>query len=202
MTVPSQSPEATESPTYTAFDGEQLIAKGELRKVVLQVKKRMMKAQNASPLIFNDWTGRVMDFDLRGSEKEVLGRMQIYFSRDEGPKNAGPGRPRLGVVPREVSLLPRHWEWLASQPGGASATLRKLVEGAKKTSLGENQVKQAQERTYKFMSVLAGDLPGFEEALRALYKKDESQFKARISTWPRDVREHTQTLAWPVFEMP
>jgi hypothetical protein len=112
---------------------------------------------------------------------------------------SGPGRPKLGVISREVSLLPRHWEWLATQPGGASGTLRKLVEEAKKKNSTGSDVKQAQERTYKFMSALAGDMKGYEEALRALYRKDKKAFNANISEWPKDVREHTVELAKAVF---
>jgi hypothetical protein len=102
---------------------------------------------------------------------------------------------------REVSLLPRHWEWLATQTGGASATLRNLVEEAKKKSANGNQIKQAQERTYKFMSVIAGDFEGYEEALRALYKRDKKTFLAQIHGWPDDVKNHAVEIATPAFEM-
>src|SRR5262245_7018554 len=99
--------------TYTAFENTRLIAHGSLEEVVLKVKKKIKNAPEASLLIFSDSTGKEMDFDFRGSEKEVLQRLQIYLPNDTGPApQSGPGRPKLGVVAREVSLLPRHWEWL------------------------------------------------------------------------------------------
>lgn len=185
--------------SYTAFEGEKLVARGELAEVVLQVKRRMKKEENTSVLIFNDSSGRAMDFDLRGTEKEILLRLKPFLGESEAPVSSGPGRPKLGVIAREVSLLPRHWEWLAAQSGGASATLRRLVEEAKKTPTGKNLVKPAQERTYKFMSAMAGDFPNFEEAIRALYKKDEATFTALQKTWPADIRDHVKRLAKPVF---
>lgn len=186
--------------TYTAFEGNNLLGRGSLSEVVLKIKKRLGKTENSAVLIFNDATGKTMDFNFRGSERDVLKRLELYVS-DESPKeNSGPGRPKLGVVSREVSLLPRHWEWLANQTGGASATLRHLVEEAKKKAAGTSSVKQAQERTYRFMSTIAGDLTGYEEALRALYKKDKKGFLARIHDWPRDVRDHAREIAKPVFD--
>src|SRR3984957_11907417 len=102
----------------------------------------------------------------------------------------GRGRPKLGVVAREVTLLPRHWEWLATQPGGASVALRKLVEEARRTHADKDKIRKAQERAYHFMSAMAGDLPGFEEATRALFADNRSKFKETIGTWPVDVHDH------------
>jgi hypothetical protein len=187
------------SESYTAFDGNKLFAKGRLEEVVLKIKRTVKKLQTSSILIFNDSTGSTMDFDLTGTEKDVLRRLQIFVSHEDVAPTGGPGRPKLGVVAREVSLLPRHWEWLATQSGGASATLRRLVEEAKKQLGTKNQVTQAQERTHKFMSTLAGNLPGYEEALRALYRKDKRKFKNLIAEWPIDIREHAENLAEPTF---
>jgi hypothetical protein len=186
--------------TYTAFEGHRLLSQGPLEHVVLRVKRRLGKAENSSILIFSDLTGKSMDFNFQGSEKEVLKRLEVYISGDEVKEPVGPGRPKLGVISREVSLLPRHWEWLATQAGGASATLRRLVEDAKKKSETGQDIKQSQERTYKFMSVLAGDQIGYEEALRALYKKDKKKFVGLIQEWPSDVRTYAMELAKPVFE--
>ena len=190
--------------TYTAFEGTSLIHRGVLTDVVQKVKKRMTKSGAGSFLIFSDSTGKTMEFNFQGTESEVLRRLDVFTSREESGRDearaAGPGRPKLGVVSREVSLLPRQWEWLATQSGGASATLRKLVDEAKKKSAGTSEVKQAQERAYKFMSVLAGDLPNYEEALRSLYRRDRRKFSELIRDWPEDVRAHAQSLAKPAFE--
>ena len=137
-------------------------------------------------LVFDDRTGKQVDFDLRGSPEEVLARAL---------PPAGPGRPRLGVVAREVTLLPRHWEWLAEQPGGASVTLRKLVEQARKTSAPADRARAAQDAAYRFASAMAGNEPGYEEAMRALYAGDAAAFDERTAVWPRDVRDHVRVLA-------
>jgi uncharacterized protein len=189
--------------TYTAFEGDKLLCRGLLGQVVLNVKRKIEKSPDGTFLIFSDATGKTMDFNLQGSESEVLKRLQVFVSSSAGENSSGlgtgPGRPKLGVISREVSLLPRHWEWLANQSGGASATLRKLVEEARKKISSGSDVKRAQERTYKFMSVVAGNLPGFEEALRALYRKEKKSFMAQVHTWPRDVRDHAVELAKPAF---
>lgn len=184
---------------YTAFDGHKLIFQGPLSEVITKTKKRIGKSENSSILIFSDETGQTIDFNFHGSEKDILKRLETFVSSSQLKENSGPGRPKLGVVAREVSLLPRHWEWLATQSGGASATLRKLVDEAKKKYESGSTVKQSQERTYKFISVIAGDMNGYEEALRALYKKDEKKFLALISDWPSDVKTHAAELAKSVF---
>ena len=188
--------------TYTAFDGNKRAFRGPLQEVALKIKKRMGKAENSAILVFSDATGKAMDLNFQGSEKDVLKRLGIFVGEGDAPAGAdtpGPGRPKLGVISREVSLLPRQWEWLASQAGGASAILRRLVDEAKKKAGDGHSSKQIQERTYKFMSALAGDLQGYEEALRALYKKDEKKFLAQTQEWPQDVRAHAIELAGPVF---
>jgi len=192
----------TEPQSYTAFDGHTRLAHGRLDEVVVEVKRR--RTASSSILIFSDTTGKVMDFDLRGSERDILERLQVFRSRKGGDGGApaapiGPGRPRLGVVAREVSLLPRHWEWLAVQSGGASATLRRLVEEARTRSSGTPRIREAQERAHRFLTGLAGDLPRYEEALRALYARDERRFKDQLSGWPDDVRKYALELAAPAL---
>lgn len=184
--------------TYAAFDGGKLVAKGPLPEVVVKVKRRMGKAEHGSVQIFSDDTGNAMDFNFHGSEKDVLKRLEVFVASD-APESPGPGRPRLGVVSREVSLLPRQWEWLASQSGGASAVLRRLIDEAKRKSSEGHTLKQIQERTYKFMSAIGGDLEGYEEAIRALYKKDRKGFLLQLAKWPEDIRAHALDLAEPVF---
>ncbi|MBX3020266.1 MAG: DUF2239 family protein [Bdellovibrionales bacterium] len=186
---------------YTAFEGHKLLATGQLQDVALKMLRRLRTNPSASVLLFADATGREMDLDLRGSEADALERLKIFVpAKTETLVSTGPGRPKLGVVAREVSLLPRHWEWLATQSGGASATLRRLVEEAKKGAGGKEAIKAAQERTYKVMSTLAGDLPNYEEALRALYAKDKRKFQALTREWPGDIRDYTKRLAGPVWE--
>jgi uncharacterized protein len=186
--------------TYSVFEGTTRLFRGTFPEVVLKVKERLGRADHSSLLMFSDDTGKTMDFNFQGSVKDVLKRLEIYVSRQASPPPSGPGRPRLGVISREISLLPRHWEWLASQPGGASATLRKLIEEARRKSMAHVSVKQIQERAYRFMSVMAGNMTGYEEALRALYKADRRNFLLHMQDWPPDVRTHAIELAKPVFD--
>lgn len=187
--------------TYTAFENSRRLIQGPLEDVVLEVRRRSRENKEASILVFNDASGTTMDFDLSGSERDVLKRLQIFVTpaAETAPAPTGPGRPRLGVVAREVSLLPRHWEWLATQPGGASATIRRLVEDARKTGTGASAIKASQDRTYRFLAALAGNLPNYEEALRALYKRDESGFREHMKGWPTDLKSHALDLAAEAF---
>lgn len=179
--------------TYTAFEGEEQIASGSLSAMLPQVKERFDRGDNTSLLIFEDQTGRQVDFDLRGTVEEAIARALPPQPR------TGPGRPRLGVVSREVSLLPRHWEWLEHQPHGASATLRRLVDQARKHEPGEQAAHLAMAAADRFMSVMAGNLPAYEEASRALYAADRERFELLIQEWPRDIRNHTLRLAESAF---
>jgi len=172
-----------------AFEGARRIACGPVEAVALEAKRA-----SGTVLIFDVETSRPVELDLRGTEEEVLARLRPV----EAPRK--PGRPRLGVVAREVTLLPRHWEWLSAQPGGASVALRKLVEEARRVKAPEDRRREAQESAYRFMSVMAGNEPGFEEALRALYSKDRERFEMYSAAWPKDVREHARELARAAFD--
>ena len=197
--------------SYTSFDGYRRIAGGSLQENALAVKRALESGADGPVLIFDDTTGRSIDVDTRGSEEAVAARL-ADVSRPEStrPQDSsqpvvpetveveprGRGRPKLGVVAREVTLLPRHWEWLATQPGGASVALRKLVEDARRASTDTDRTRKAHERAYYFMQAIAGDLPDFEEATRALFANDQVRFSALIGTWPGDVREHAIRLAF------
>ncbi|UQA56729.1 DUF2239 family protein [Polyangium aurulentum] len=170
--------------TYTAFVGTRLLVSGSLRSVVPRTKEHLDRGEAQPLLIFDDQTGQQVELDLRGTVEEVLAR------HAPTPPRTGPGRPKLGVVSREVSLLPRHWEWLEQQPSGASAALRRLVEEASKKSPGKERARLMRDATYKIMSAMAGNLPGFEEASRALFAKDHPRFEALIRDWPEDIRNH------------
>lgn len=189
----------------TAFDGTRRLAHGPLGDVVTAAKSAFDRSARASLLIFEDATGDLIDVDYSGTPDEVLALMAARELRrarhgdepDTAPR--GPGRPRLGVVAREVTLLPRHWQWLNGQPGGASVALRRLVDEARRANVGRDRVRRAQEVSYRFMSALAGDLPGFEEAIRALFAGHAARFDEHTRTWPRDVRSYARQLAAPAL---
>ena len=173
--------------TCTAFAGDRLIARGDPREVVVAVKAAVEAGY--SVLVFDDVDARPVEFDLRGDLDVVVARL--------APPEAkrGPGRPKLGVTPREVTLLPRHWDWLASQPGGASVVLRKLVEAALREADGPDRLRRAREAAYRFMTAMAGDRPGYEAAVRALFAGDDTGLEQAVTAWPVDVREMALRLS-------
>jgi hypothetical protein len=185
--------------TFTAFEGERRLASGPLREVALAVKRAEQRAAERVA-IFSDATGRAIDLDLRGSDDEIVARLPASPSPSAleavPSEPRGRGRPKLGVVAREVTLLPRHWEWLTTQPGGASVSLRKLVEAARRANGDKDRSRAARDTAYHFMSAMAGNLPNFEEASRALFADDRRQFTALIAAWPGDIRDHIVRLTF------
>ncbi|MCK2056039.1 DUF2239 family protein [Methylobacterium sp. 37f] len=191
--------------TFTAFVGVRRLASGRLIDVALAVKAHA--AEEGDPILtFDDRSGAVIDLDLRGTEPDITARFAELASAEDAtstvdnrpdPDGAprSRGRPKLGVIAREVTLLPRHWEWLASQPGGASQALRRLVDEARRADGGQTRTKAAKEAGYRFLSALAGDLPGYEEAIRALFAGDAGGFTDRMTAWPPDIRDHALKLA-------
>ncbi|WP_424952298.1 DUF2239 family protein [Deinococcus sp.] len=179
-------------PTHTAFVGTQRLVTGPLVEVLRQTKVQVKMKQGQSVLIFSDTTGRQTDYDFTGSIEEVLERALPAVK-------TGPGRPKLGVVSREVSLLPRHWDWLEGQRGGASAALRRLVDEARKADPEGDRRRLATEAAGRFMTVMAGDLSGYEEASRALYAGDTDRLYLHISGWPEAVQTHLLYLLDPPF---
>jgi len=186
----------------TAFEGSRRVASGGLAEVALKVKVVLDRGERAPVLIFDDATSELVELDFRGTAEEVLrklGEGEVLEAKPEEEAPRGPGRPRLGVVAREVTLLPRHWEWLNRQPGGASVALRKLVEEARRVNGAKDRVRQAQECAYRFLSAMAGNEPGFEEALRALFAGNRARFGEWVDGWPVDVRDHAKKLAEGAF---
>jgi hypothetical protein len=184
---------------WIAFAGTERIAQGMPVEVVAAVKAHADAHSATTVLVFDVVTSRPVELDLRGSLDAVLARLPARqpapgaLPAQSAPRQ--PGRPRLGVVAREVTLLPRHWEWLGRQPGGASVALRKLVEEAQRANRDVDRIREAQEAAFRFMNAMAGDEPGFEEATRALFAGDRHTLGDILAGWPRDVCAHVAVLA-------
>ena len=192
MSSPS-SPEPSQR--LVAFAGFRQVAAGDRAQVVSALRK-LSTTEETLVRVFNDATGERIDLDLRPEAEVGRSLTAVAEAPATEASAARPvGRPKLGVVAREVTLLPRHWEWLGSQPGGASVTLRRLVDESRKASEGRVSVRASRENAYRFMSEMAGDLPGFEEASRALFAGDKTKFENLVAPWPEDVRLQLAKLA-------
>lgn len=183
----------------TAFLNGRCIAQGPLFEVAASLARR---GDLQGVLVLEDAGGQQLDLDLRGDEAQVLARYVPPDAPQAAPAGGVPaarprGRPRMGVVAREVTLLPEHWSWLASQPGGASVVLRRLVHDARRAGEAHERVRHARDRAYQAMRVLAGDRAGFEEASRALFAGNQLAFEAAIAGWPADVVSYLQRLLRP-----
>jgi hypothetical protein len=171
--------------TVTAFAGFMRIEAGPHAEVIARLRSRPHAAQ---ALVFDDSTGERLDLDLRDP-------LPIAQQAADEQATRGVGRPKLGVVAREVTLLPRHWDWLSRQPGGASVALRRLIDEARRVHADRDAQRASREAAYRFMSAIAGDLPGFEEAARALFAGEGTRFAELVAAWPEDVRAYLQKLA-------
>ena len=197
-----------------AFAGDRLLAEGDAPTVARAAKGAERRGDDGALLVFDAVTSEPFELDLRGDETDVLARLAPSAAvtadangADDDETTRGPGRPRLGVVGREVTLLPRHWEWLGAQPGGASAALRRLVDTARTANAGRDRRRRAQEYAYRFLVSMLGNAPDFEEATRALFAGDHDRFMradrplARRSARPRPppgrTRAHTRELNRP-----
>ena len=200
-------------PVAIAFSGVTKIASGTLLEVALASKSLLERDANAPLLVLEYLSARVIELDLRGSGAQVAERISGASTHESGTAEPletaetaetsearGRGRPKLGVMAREVTLLPRHWSWLAEQPGGTSVTLRKLVEQARHAGGDKDVLRAAQESAYRFIATLAGDFPGFEEATRALFAPDPQRFATLVAPWASDVRTHALLLAARAFD--
>jgi uncharacterized protein len=186
-----------------AFADSRRVAHGPLEQVALAVAAQLRATPNTSVLVFDAHDSTPIELDLRGSDDVIRERYQPVLADQALADTAassdafeprGRGRPRLGVIAREVTLLPRHWDWLATQSGGASVALRRLVEQARSQSEATERRRTAVDTAYRFLHAIAGNAPGYEDALRALYAGDRTAFEARMADWPKDVRTHALTL--------
>jgi uncharacterized protein len=191
----------TETASTIAFESDRRIADGKLRDVVRAAREMLEQRKDASILVFDGNTGEPIDIDFRGTVDDVLARLPQDAAVTPAAEHAeplpsrGPGRPKLGVVAREITLLPRHWDWLAQQSGGASVAIRKLVEEARRTGEENDRIRRAQEAAYRFMSAMAGNAPHYEDAIRALFANNPAGFEKCIAGWPEDVRDQSSRLA-------
>ena len=186
-------------PAYVAFEGDRRIGAGSLRAVARAAKTALDRRRVGSILIFDSSTGRPVDIDWRDPSAGMESRPVTAGANIAACPPRGPGRPKLGVVAREVTLLPRHWEWLAQQPGGASVALRGLIDEARRSGEGGDGIHQAQDVTCRFMSTIAGDKPHYQEAIGALFTNEPTRFKQLIAAWPADVRDFALSLAETAF---
>lgn len=199
---------ANRSQSCTAFAGPERVASGPPRDVAGPCKALIDAGDTRALLIFDDATAEPVEMDFRGSLQDVLQRLPgdtteaivgaAHFEAAPASPRV-PGRPKLGVVGREVTLLPRHWEWLNAQPGGASVALRKLVQQAQRTNEVKDRMRRSQEVAFRFMSAIAGNEPGFEEATRALFAGAWERFEEHTASWPLDVRDYAVALAADAF---
>jgi hypothetical protein len=185
--------------TVIAFAGDRRLAVGALVDVAVSATEALDAGDTAPLLVFDAVTSRPVELDIRGIEAEIRARHAQRPALTEDRPGPRRGRPKLGVIAREVTLLPRHWDWLAAQRGGASATLRRLVEDAHRADPGAEARRQDQEALNRFITAMAGDAPGYEEATRALFAGDAARFDAETQAWPADVRAHALTLAAAAF---
>lgn len=185
-----------ENITLSVFDGYQRIYQGNLQGLIQQVSP---SNPHTSLLIFNDVTGKTLDINFHGSMDQIYDAV-IQTYPELVPKSKTRGRPKLGVVAKEITLLPRHWEWLAEQRGGASATLRRLIDQARKATSQEFQQRKMHERTYQFLHTIAGDLPNYEECLRALFANDLTTFKKHLANWPKDIQIYAEQLTTQLYD--
>ncbi|MDE2408632.1 MAG: DUF2239 family protein [Xanthomonadaceae bacterium] len=184
----------------TAFAGFDRIASGELRHVAMKAKQAFDAHPERAVRVFDDGNGQTIELPMELPAADFLRVLTLPMTQAaEVAAPRKPGRPKLGVVAREVTLLPRHWDWLAAQPGGASVALRKLVEDARKVSAESDHRRASQETAYRFMLAMMGDATGFEETARALFAADMGRFELCIQAWPDDVRDHVTLLATDAF---
>ncbi|HEX4506287.1 MAG TPA: DUF2239 family protein [Alphaproteobacteria bacterium] len=187
-------------PSWSVFQGTKRIAAGALADAVLAAKAAIDGGGTEAVMVLDDLTAERVEIDFRNDIDLILSHLPKPVPAEPAPDAPrGRGRPKMGVVAREVTLLPRHWEWLGRQPGGASVALRKLVEEARHTHRHRDRVRQSQEAAYRFMSIMAGDRAGFEEATRALFAGSHARFDAITGGWPTDIRDHAQRLAADAF---
>ena len=181
------SPQSPNSSRFAAFVEHERLCRGSLGEVALACFHYLQRDTTGRLAVYDEQDGRVVDLDLSGTEDDVRDRFDETIASGSDTKKRG--RPKLGVTSREVSLLPRHWDWLSRQRGGASAAIRRLIESERRRNPGQEIRRDCIERTHRFLWDIASNLPEFEEATRALFQDDIETFRQRIQDWPRDISD-------------
>ena len=182
--------------TFSAYGPTSCIGQGELTDVALAAHRFLRTHPDQSALILQDSTCQIIDLDLSGDEALLERKANHYPIRSQAPVPDS-----KDPITGEITLLPRHWQWLAEQGGNASATLRRLIDEARRDpkQKADNECRRRQQLTYRFCQALCGDFQGYEDALRALYAADKDSFKTHISTWPADFALRAEALAEPIW---
>lgn len=174
---------------YTAFRGDTRIITDSLFNVALALQKQ----SEMNVLVFNDQTGQQIDLDLSGSEDDLKQR----YTEVEYVKKVG--RPKLGVISREITLQQKHWNWLDQQSSSASAVIRKLIDKELNDPSSESNIMLAKQAIDHFMLAMLGNMPNYEEATRALYQGNKSHFLALIHNYPKDLKVYLELKAQTAF---
>ena len=142
---------------------------------------------------------------LGDAERDRIGKLAVELHEERFLARAGfriAMRGLLALIAVEVARLAaargRAGEGpVALEPTGATVdALRKLVEEARKANGDRDRHRIARDAAYHFMSAMAGNLPHFEEASRALFADDRRRFTSLIAAWPDDIRDHIVGLAF------
>ncbi len=187
---------------FTVFLDQKMLIRGNLSASVLAAAKAKMDDNHSRVVIYNDSSGKPIDVELQGSTEDIIKNIEgnpalhqyMIHPEKQAKKPKKRGRPKLGVTSKEISLLPRHWQWLARQKGSPSATLRRLIDESRKANMGRELVEQSRDAVHAFMWDMCGNFVNFEEATRYLFRNDFVTFYEKISTWPNDIKEHVRRL--------
>lgn len=178
--------------TFTVFAGETRLAGGNPADVARAIKAVLQGGERRILRVFRDHDAMPATFD---ATLDVDAISNALLETRGGSGRRGQGRPRLGVFAREVTLLPRHWAWLSAQPGGASVTLRKLVDAASHAPFADREERPEAAGLDRFVTAMASMLPWNKEALRAFMLGEEERFVAISENWPADLRDYARQLA-------
>lgn len=178
----------------TVFENDEVLLRGSETEVRQAVRRARAVRPLGKLIAFFDDNGE--DFEVEYVPPGTADAIPEPLVEENLVRKAG--RPRLGVVAREVTLLPRHWEWLETQPSGPSAALRRLVESARRDSAPADRTRRSVEATYRFLYTMVGNTAFFPELCRALFRRDWERFDAQLGSWVAwELGEYARMLSRP-----